>query len=258
MVRGAGELHHVVAEPGDARHDRHGKVRLLEHGPLLDVELDKAVDVVAGGFGDAFGSEPDAAHDFCDRLAVMAHRRLQVGRRDGAGDRPRAPEPRGRKAAAFLLAKRQRFERAARRAELLLKRVDGDQRRDCAERAVIAPARPLRVDMRAGDDRLAAFGAVEPAPDVADRVAPDQKPRFGAPGGVKLGRGDPFRRVDGAPHAGAAVRPVGGELENPALDEAGVDGDIVAHGVTLLTALSAPSCLLSVSMITSVDCSGPN
>ena len=49
VVGSTTQLHLIVPEPGDAGHHRDRQSGLFEDRPLLDVELNEAVDVVAGG-----------------------------------------------------------------------------------------------------------------------------------------------------------------------------------------------------------------
>src|SRR5207247_1691835 len=97
--------------------------------------------------------------------------RLRLVRSDPPGDRARAPEAGGVEAARLLLAERRRLERAPRPAELLAQGAQRDEARDHAEGAVVAAARRLRVDVRAGGDHRTGLHPLEPAPDRADGVA---------------------------------------------------------------------------------------
>src|SRR5262249_49915760 len=124
-----------------------------------------------------------------------------------------------REAAALLLTERHRLQWALRRTEALLERPDSDQAGERAQRAVVAAARPLRVDVRAGDDRRAALRAVEPAPDAPNRVAPHAKPGLLAPRRVLVGRRGPLRRVDCAPDAGLAIGAEARQAHDVALDQ---------------------------------------
>ena len=162
--------------------------------------------------------EPDRRHRLADRDAVVVAHLVEMLAPRLARDRARAPEARGAEARALLLAERDDLERAARPADLLLQRPHRRDRRDDPERAVVAAARRLRVDVRAGRDHRARLRSLEPPPDVADRVAPHLEPRRRQPL-LDLGlRGRPLRRVRDAPDAGLAVGAVAREREDRVLD----------------------------------------
>ncbi len=181
------------------------------------------------------GSRPTAAHRLADRHALAVADPFRLVRRDRADDRARAPEVGRVETARLLLAQRHRLERAARRAELLAQGPERDERGDDAERAVVAAAGGLRVDVRPGCDHRAALAPGERPPHVADRVARTSSPASAHPGGDLVLGGDPLGRVRGAPDPGLSVRAVARELEQEPLDETRVDVDQVgAFGGMLL------------------------
>ena len=239
VVGAAGELDHVVADRGDRVDDADRQPFGLQDRPLLDVHLDPRVEVVPPGLGYPLRIEAHAAHGLPDRHALAVAYRFRLLRRDRADDRPRAPEVGRVEAARLLLAQRHRFERTAGGAELLAQRAQGDQRGDDAERAVVAPAGGLRVDVRPGCDHRAALAPGELPPHAADRVAADLEPRLGHPGGDLVLGGDPLRRVHGAPDPGLPVRAVACELEQEPLDEARVDVDQASSSAAPRTTASA-------------------
>ena len=101
------------------------------------MQLDKRVDVVASGGGNASRIEAALVHRF---------RQLGIDAIDRTDDRARAPEV-GVEAGALFLADRDHFQRAPRRALRFQQRLDGRQPRHDAERAVEPPALAHRVDV---------------------------------------------------------------------------------------------------------------
>jgi hypothetical protein len=184
VVGAPGELDDVVSDRGDRVDDADRQPLVLEDRALLDVQLDPGVDVVACGLGICPGSRPTAS--IASPIVVVPSRlriRSALVRPDRADDRARAPEVGRVKAACLLLAERHGLERAPRLAELLAQSPECDDPRDHAERAVVAAARVLRVDVRAGRDYGAVLGSGQAPPDVPDRVVARFQPGVLEPAG---------------------------------------------------------------------------
>jgi len=116
---------------------------VFEDRTLFDMQFDETVDIGASGLRNERRIEAHLSHGTGDRLAAEADGRLRIIGPDAAGDGARTPEIGGGEATRFLFAKRDAFQRALRLAELLLQRLQRNQRRKRAKDAVVAPARGL-------------------------------------------------------------------------------------------------------------------
>jgi hypothetical protein len=200
VVSDARELDIVVTKTGNARDHGDRQIRVFEHRALLDMQFDKALDVVSFCLAGALRMKPDGAHRLGDRLVVIADSFVRIGRSDCAGDGAPPPKVRGRKPAPFLFAQGHGLQGSPRLSKARRQRLDRREGRDGAQRAVVASTRPLRVNVRAADDCGAAVGALQSAPDVADGIARHREAGLATPLSVEVCRGDPFRRIDGAPN----------------------------------------------------------
>jgi hypothetical protein len=181
VVGDACELDVVVTETGNARDDGDRQIRMFEHRALLDMQFDEALDAVSCGLANTLWLKPDRAHRVGHRLVVIADSFVGIGRSDCAGDGSRPPKVCSRKPASLLFAQGHSFQGPSRLSKARRQRLDRHQGGDSAQRAVVAPARPLRVDVRAADDRGAVIRTRQAAPDVADRVARDGEAGLAAP-----------------------------------------------------------------------------
>jgi hypothetical protein len=189
------------------------------------MQFHKGADIVARRLAAARRIEADVAHGVGDQRAIVAHNRFGIVWSDGADDRARAPKV-GRKPAGFFLAEGNRLERPARRAKLAGERGNRNQSPDRPQRAVVAAAGGHGVDMGAGRNRRPTLASLQPAPDIADRIAPHGERGVPAPLGVLVRRRDPFRRIGRSPHAGFAMGAEARKLGEPALNLRGIDVDV--------------------------------
>ena len=170
----AAEAERGTRLPGDAGHDAQRQPPLLEHRSLLDVELgvaDQRARLARAAPSSAAGVAAEAADGVLERHAVVVEPRERGpveaagehgaarGRpcRSGSPPRPRTPPPRARTEAG---------------APFRCSRSTDRDRREHAERAVVAPRVGHRVEVRAEQEGgRAGLGAVDAPDDVPDRVA---------------------------------------------------------------------------------------
>ena len=160
--------------PDDSGDDPDLDALRLEHGALLDVQLEVSAQLVHAA----------RARNALEVEAELGHR---LGQADAVGvttlaefaqilpdERP-AAEQRRAEAGAFLVHERDQPEGPRRLDPALLEQADRLETREDPERAVVAAAARHRVQVRADGDRLA--GACLPASDqIAGRIDLDLEP----------------------------------------------------------------------------------
>ena len=154
MVRLAGKPHPKADQPDDTCDDPDLDPLRLEHGALLDVQLEVSAQLV----------HPACARNALEVEAELGHR---LGKEDAVGvaalgefaqifsdERPAAEERRA-EAGAFLIHERDQPERPARLDPALLEEADRLETREDPKGAVVAAAARNRVQVRADRNRLA-------------------------------------------------------------------------------------------------------
>ncbi|GJE46609.1 hypothetical protein AEGHOMDF_5815 [Methylobacterium soli] len=223
-------LHHDAVARGsrDGRDDADGQVLRLQHRPLLDMDLQIAEHVRrgAGEAPDPLGIEAELRQRVAqaDPVAILA---IEGGRLEASREGPRARQRHG-KAHALLVPEGQHLDGEGHAEPGLMKGRDCRDRRDDAERAVVAARIAHRVDMRAEEQGRCARPIALVAPDHrAGRVERHPHARLLHPGadltrGSRVGRREeqageqaglvrePGEDVEACHHGGAEARPGGG------------------------------------------------
>ena len=187
------------ALPRDGGDDPDRQVEPLEHGPLLDVDLDVADRVLRRPAADPPGQRLRVAavrpHGFGEghALLVLAPQQLRV-EAIGVGG---AAEVGGAVAQPLLVGEADHLDRERRAVRARVQPGDAGQRDQDAERAVVAARVADRVEVGAEHQRPRPRARVA-ADQVADRVAADLHARGAHPLGHERG-GPPHRgRAEGA------------------------------------------------------------
>ena len=166
MAGPAVEPHLGARGAGDRRDDTDGRVALLQHRPLLDVQLDVSEQLLAaarGGAGSVAERGKRVAHGDAVRVGERERRRVERPR-----DRA-AAEVRGAEPQPLLVAEAEHVD-GERQADLLRAQPrDALDRRDHAERAVERAGVADRVEVRAEQQRARVRVAAGHAADEVPR-----------------------------------------------------------------------------------------
>ena len=179
---------------GDGRDDAESRSVVLKDGALLDMELDKSVEVPAHSGRGGRWIESDRAHRVAERHAVGVTSPIGLTGLEPIGDRARTPEVRV-EATPLLLADRDALEYSCRSAEPLPQAAHRLDPRDYAERSIQRAAAAHGVDVRTRRDHAATARSLDAAPHVADSVALHEKAGLLHPRRDKVHRRGPGGRV---------------------------------------------------------------
>ena len=206
----AGHAGEVRRQPRGASYRRHhadGKVLLLQHRPLLDVQFDIGMQFAARPRrrADMIGSSPNCT--IASRIVrPLAVARVEHAFVEGAGDRP-AAEQRGGKPHALLVGETDDFDRKRQPHAPPVQIGDAGNRRDHAERAVPFAGVAHGVVMRAQHQaRQPGTFALIAAADIADGVEMRGHAGISHPGQDEIGRDAMFRRKENPRQMLAASR----------------------------------------------------
>ncbi len=189
--------HEQVVGRGDVRHHPDRDAGGLEHAGLLDVQLDEGVHgrEVQPRLLDPIRVQADGTHRRGDADAVAIAHRIELGPRQAAGERAAAQATRAE--ARLLAGEADHLDATCRRP---VRRAEGAERLDRpehTEHTVVGPGIQRRVDVRAGEDsRRGRVVALDPAPEIAERVDAHVEPGLSHQVGDELVRG----RVGGGEH----------------------------------------------------------
>ena len=193
----AGEVRRQPRGAGYCRHHADGKVLLLQHRPLLDMQFDIGMQLAAGPRrrADMLGVEPELHHGLAHGESVSIAR-VEHAFVKGAGDRP-AAEQRGGKPDALLVGETDDLDRKGQPYAPPVQIGDAGNRGDHAERTVpfagVAHGVVMRSQHQAGQPGTFALIA---AADIADGVEMHGHSGILHPGQDEIGRDAMFGRKE--------------------------------------------------------------